>query len=197
MIPDINLIPKVEKGQQGSKLLYSLIGIIALLVLTLFIWQYFSARADIAELEREEENLISNRNQLQTDLAALLPNNEGTLEQSLQFVELVSYPVSPLIDEIEGLQPSNSYLRNYTFSPESVSISIDFETLSDVSTYVSRLSNSAYFIDGQVLSITNSGLGEAPDTAEEGQTDFNVIPRQSVEITLLINENYLATGGVQ
>ncbi|MFC7685212.1 malate synthase [Ureibacillus sp. GCM10028918] len=195
MIPDINLIPKLEKSQQGSKFLYILLGIITLLALTLLIWQYFTAWVEIVELQREESNLIAQRDQLNIDLATLQPGNEGSLEQSLQFVEMVSYPISPLINEIQGLQPSNSYLRNYTFSPESVSISIDFETLSDVSTYVSRLSNSSYFIDGQVLSITSSGLGEELGTDDE--TDFDVIPRQSVEITLLINETYLATGGVQ
>ena len=195
MIPDINLIPKVERNQQGSRLLYSILAIVTLLVLSLFVWQFFSANAKITELQTEETNLIAQRDQLAADLTNLQPNNQGSLEQSLQFVERVSYPVSPLMTEIQALQPSNSYLRNYNFSPQSVSISIDFETLSDVSTYVARLSNSSYFTDGQVLSITNSGLGE--DLATDGETNFDVIPRQSVEITLLINDTYLATGGVQ
>lgn len=195
MIPDINLIPRLERNQQGSRLLYSLLAIITLLVLSLFVWQYFSADAEIADLQSKEANLMAQRDQLAADLTNLQPSIQGSLEQSLQFIERVSYPISPLMDEIQELQPSNSYLRNYNFSPESVSISIDFETLSDVSTYVARLSNSSYFIDGQVLSITNSGLGEELGT--ENETNFDVIPRQSVEITLLINEKYLATGGVQ
>ncbi|PYF02861.1 PilN domain-containing protein [Ureibacillus chungkukjangi] len=195
MIPDINLIPRLERNQQGSRLLYSLLAIITLLVLSLFVWQYFSANAEIADLQSKEANLMAQRDQLAADLTNLQPSSQGSLEQSLQFIERVSYPISPLMDEIQALQPSNSYLRNYNFSPESVSISIDFETLSDVSTYVSRLSNSSYFIDGQVLSITNSGLGEELGT--ENETNFDVIPRQSVEITLLIDETYLSTGGVQ
>lgn len=195
MIPDINLIPRLEKSQQESKLLYLLLACITILALTLLIWQYFTARVEIAELEKEETGLIAQRDRLKTDLAELQANNEDTLEQSMQFVEMVSYPVSPLIDEIEGLQPNHSYLRNYSFSLESVSITIDFETFSDVSAYVSRLNNSAYFIDGQVLSITSSGLGEELDAEDE--TDFDVIPRKSVEIKLLINDTYLATGGVQ
>lgn len=195
MIPDINLIPKVERNQQGSKLLYILMSIVALLLLSLFLWQYFGARAQITELQAEEANLITQRDQLLSDVNMSQTVNQGSLEQSLRFVETVSYPVSPLMDEIQGLQPDNSYLRNYTFNPGSISISVDFETLSDVATYVSRLSNSSYFTDGQVLSITNSGLGEELGT--EGATNFDVIPRQSVEITLLINETYLTTGGVQ
>ena len=192
MVPDINLIPKVEGHQQGSKLFYLLLGIVALLVLSLCLWQYFGAKAQITDLQAEESNLMAQRDELLAQ--TITPENEGSLEQSLQFVEQVSYPVSPLIEEIQGLQPNNSYLRDYAFNPESVTLTIDFETLSDVATYVSRLSNSAYFTDGQVLSITNSGLGEELDTEE---TNFDVIPRQSVEITLLINNAYLATGGVQ
>jgi len=195
MVPDINLIPKLEKIQQGSKLIYFLLSIVALLALSYFLWQYFSARAQITELQAEESNLITERDQLASDLAVSQPVNEGSLEQSLSFVEQVSYPVSPLIDEIQGLQPSNSYLRNYTFSPESVTISVDFETLGDVATYVSRLSKSTYFTDGQVQSISNSDLGE--ELGSEEETDFDVIPRQSAEITLLIDEEFLATGGVQ
>ena len=195
MIPDINLIPKVERSPQGSKTIYILLSIVALLALSLFLWQYFGARAQITELQAEESNLIIERDQLLADVTMSQTGNQGTLEQSLRFVEMVSYPVSPLMDEIQGLQPNNSYLRNYSFNPGSVSISVDFETLSDVATYVSRLSNSSYFTDGQVLSITNSGLGEELGT--EGETNFDVIPRQSVEITLLINETYLTTGGAQ
>jgi len=195
MVPDINLIPKLEKGQQGPKLIYFLLAIVAILVLSLLVWQYFDASAQMTELQAKESNLITERDQLLTDLSIAQPVNQNTLEQSLSFVEKVSYPVSPLITEIQGLQPSNSYLRNYTFSAESVSISVDFETLSDVATYVSRLSKSGYFTDGQVLSITNSDLGEELDSEDE--TNFDVIPRQSAQITLLIDEHFLATGGVQ
>jgi len=195
MVPDINLIPKLERSQQGSKLIYLLLSIVVLLVLSYCLWQYFDARAQIAELQAKESNLITERDQLLSDLSMAQPENKGSLEQSLSFVEQVSYPVSPLIDEIQGLQTSNSYLRNYTFSPESVTLSVDFETLGDVATYVSRLSKSTYFTDGQVLSISNSNLGEELGTEEE--TDFDVIPRQSAEITLLIDEEFLATGGVQ
>lgn len=196
MVPDINLIPRVERSQQGSKLTYILLAILAFLILSLLAWQYFAAKADVTELQNEETNLIAQRDQLLVDVSLAQSGNQGGLLQSLQFVETVSYPVSPLINEILGLQPNNSYLRNFTFSPENVSITIDFETLSDVATYVNRLSNSAYFSDGQVLSITNSELGGELGTAEEG-TNFDVIPRQSVEIRLLIDENFLATGGVQ
>ena len=195
MVPDINLIPKLEKGQQGPKFIYFLLAIVAILVLSLLVWQYFDARAQMTELQAKESNLVTERDQLLSDLSIAQPVNQNTLEQSLSFVEKVSYPVSPLITEIQGLQPSNSYLRNYTFSAESVSISVDFETLSDVATYVSRLSKSGYFTDGQVLSITNSDLGEELDSEDE--TNFDVIPRQSAQITLLIDEHFLATGGVQ
>ncbi|RHW39485.1 malate synthase [Lysinibacillus yapensis] len=195
MVPDINLIPREERTQQSSKLLNLLLAILVLLILSLLVWQYFSARADVTRLGNEEANLIAQRDQLSANVNSLQPENQGSMQQSLQFVETVSYPVTQLIYEIQGLQPSNSHLRSYTFSPESVTVLLDFETLSDAATYVSRLSNSAYFTDGQVNSVTNSDLGG--ELESENEIDFDVVPRQSVEITLLLDRAYLTAGGVQ
>lgn len=192
MIPDINLLPQHEKRQSDSKVLYILIGIIVLLSLSFFIWQYFSARAQIVSLEQEETNLIAQRDQLQSQIDAN-QNHLGSLEQSIEVVNLLSYPVSPLIDETKALQPTNSYLREYVFAEKNVTITIDFETLKDISQYISRLTNSAYFEDGQIVSITNYEL--TTDSTDE--TNFDVVPRKTAEISLLIDENFLATGGVQ
>lgn len=195
MIPDINLIPKVERNQSDSKLLAMLLSIIVLLILGLFVWQYFNARSQITTLQAEESSLIAQRDELQTNLNDTSTVNQGTLEQSIEFVETVSYPVSPLIDETKKLLPSNAYLRDYAFDATSVSITVDFETLRDVSTYVSRLANSAYFMDSQVGSISSYDIGN--ESEMDGETNFDVETRQTTQITLLINNTYLSTGGGQ
>lgn len=193
MVPDINLIPKLEQEQTGSKVLYMILGIVVLLVLTFFTWQYFGARSNIVTLQGEETNLIKQRDNLKTELEVLTAKNQSSLEQSIEFVKQVSYPVSPIIDETQNLQPDHSYLREYSFEAESVTIKLDFETLEDVSEYVSRLTNSPYFKDVQVSEISNNDF----DGSSESETDFNVVPRQQTVITLFINQSYLATGGVQ
>lgn len=193
MVPDINLLPKYEKRQSDSKLRYMLLGIIIFLLLSYFIWQYFSARGQITNLQPKESTLVTERNQLQARKEALLSENQWSIGQSIEFIELISYPVSPIMDETQALQPPNSYLREYNFERTKVTITLDFETLTDVSHYISRLSNSPYFVDGHVVSITNLEIGNGIDK----EINFDEVPRQTVEIELLINQDYLATEGVQ
>lgn len=195
MIPDINLIPNLDKDDSGSKIFYLILSIAALLLLSLLAWQYFQARADIVTLTKEQTALQTQRDKLKTQLDGMNPTTQGSLQQSVDFVELVSYPVTPLIDEIQMLQPNHSYLRSYSFDAESVSITLDFETLNDVAEYISSLTNSSYFTDVQVSSVSNFDLSTENTTKSE--TDFDVIPRQTANFTLVIDESYLATGGVE
>ena len=167
MIPDINLLPKVDQDEGSSKTFFILIAIITLLLLAVMSWLYFTARADVVKLTTEEQSLQAERDALQAQLTDLQGANQGSLEESVAFVERVSYPVTPLIDETQGLLPDNTYLRNYSFGESTVSFSVDFETLNAVSMYIERLESSAYFLDAQVGSIANFELG--PDGEEQDE----------------------------
>ncbi|MFY3792780.1 hypothetical protein ACOQFO_13990 [Ureibacillus sp. MALMAid1270] len=193
MIPDINLLPKLERRQTTSKLFYLILAAATLLALAFFAWQYFSASNSISSLQAQEANLIQHRDQLQMGLTDMTANQQTSFEDTVEYVDLISYPVLPLITEIEKLKMNNSYLRNYSFGVDSVTISMDFETLSDISKYLSRLKNSAYFVDVQISHVSQFELGNETETEE----DFNVQPRQSADITLTIDEIYLATGGTR
>lgn len=196
MIPDINLLPKVDQDEGSSKTFFILIAIITLLLLAVMSWLYFTARADVVKLTTEEQSLQAERDALQAQLTDLQGANQGSLEESVAFVERVSYPVTPLIDETQGLLPDNTYLRNYSFGESTVSFSVDFETLNAVSMYIERLESSAYFLDAQVGSIANFELGPDGEEQDEKQK-FTEVPRYAVNVTLMINETYLAAGGVQ
>ncbi|WP_431029593.1 PilN domain-containing protein [Lysinibacillus sp. LZ02] len=195
MIPDINLLPKVDQDEGSSKTIFILIGIITLLLLAVMSWLYFSARVAVVSLAAEEQSLQVERDALQVELTNLQGANQGSLEEAVAFVELVSYDVSPIIDTTKALLPSNTYLRNYTFEQSSVSIDIDFETLNMISAYVERLEQNPYFLDVQVDSIANFDVN--PTSEEEAEIDrFTEVPRYSATVMLHINDLYLATGGV-
>ncbi len=196
MIPDINLLPKVERRPNNTKLLYILLAVIALLILSLLVWQYFSARSSLVSIVNEEQALLAQRDQLQSQLNVYNDSKSNiSLEQSVQFLDQISYQVSPLIKEILNLQPNNSFLRTFEFAEKSVTVWIDFETMNDISNYVTRLNNSDYFLDVQVSTISNFELVvESGDTAESS-TNFNEQPRYTTNLTLVIDENYLSTGG--
>lgn len=196
MIPDINLLPKLEQENVSNKLFYILIGIIAGLALILLGWLYFTARGDIKDLEAEELTLQQQLTDVQTELAALEMSKIGTISDSLAFVERVSYPVSPLIDEINGLLPEHAYLRNYSFSESGVQINIDFESLSEISRYVERLNNSSFFEDVQLNELNGFEIVAGADSIKaEDLIDFNEAARYSSMISIVIDNFYLASGG--
>lgn len=194
MIPDINLIPShIESEESGSKLIYIILSSITLIVLIILLWLYFDAQSDVKTFESQETTLQQQRDELQTKLDSLQTSNTGSLEQSVQVAETVSYPVSPIIDELQKLQPKHAYLRKYSFGENSVTISFDIETLNEVAHFISRLNASPYFQDVKVNSVDHFLLGEEESS---DQINFNVAPRQSTEIELTIDQTYLATGGV-
>ena len=201
MIPDINLLPNIEKRAEGGKLLYVLLSVISVLALSVFVYMFISSLLQIKDLEQEQQTLTTQQTQLQTQLDSIQNMNAGSLEESLAFVERVSYAVSPLIDESKSLLPDNTYLRQYSFSADAVMISADFEMLSDVANYVEELNGSDYFSDVQVTDVTNFELDPAGDSAEKSQEQqdrekFQQLPRYTVSISLLIDAMYLANGGV-
>ncbi len=193
MIPDINLLPRVDKRQSASKHLYILLTIVVLLLVAFFVFQYFKIRGEIAHLRSEEQQVIAERNQLQEELDSMTVNT-GSLKQSIEFVEQISYPVSSIIDETIRLKTEHSYLREYAFDAKTAKVTIDFETLSDIANYLSRLTGSAYFQDVQVTSIEHFDPSDREE--EDDSTNFNEIPRYEVVFTLFIDQQYLAAGGV-
>lgn len=198
MIPDINLLPKIDKSESNSKLLYGIIAVATLLVLTLFSWQFFNAKSEINSLTSTQQSLQNEMQQLQIEFDALANKNTSSLVESVAFVERVSYPVSPILDETQRLLTNNSYLRDYKFDEDSTTILVDFESLSDVASYINRLEQSKYFEDVQIGEVNNFEINpiEAVGEANTNEETFKEIPRYSAEITLKMDKVYLATGGM-
>lgn len=194
MIPDINLMPNAEQEDGNSKMLFILLVIIVLLLLAVMSWLYFSAKVEVTSLTNEEQSLQIERDTLQMELTTMQGVATGSVEESLAFIEQISYPVTPVIDETKGLLSENTYLRDYSFGESAVTFSVDFETLNAVSAYISRLENSSYFLDVQVGSISNFELGTEGEQ-QDRKVRFSEVPRYTVEVTLAINNTQLATGG--
>lgn len=194
MIPDINLMPKIEKGEASLKIAFILVGVLSILTLGLLAWTFFGAKSEIASVIPERDSLIMTRDGLQAEVASFDTMNQGSLEESVAFVERVSYPVSPVITETRNLLPLNTYLRAYVFSETGVQVRVDFETLNAISSYVSDLEKSPYFNDVQLGTIQNFDVNPSGEELSAEQ-QFSEVPRYSVEIMLLIDQLYVAAGG--
>ena len=196
MIPDINLMPKIEKGEANLKVAYILVGILSLLTVGLLAWMFFSAKGEISSAAAQRDALTVTRDKLQAEVSSYESMNQGSLEESVAFVERVSYPVTPILIETQNLLPPATYLRTYIFSETGVQVNIDFETLNAISTYVNELEKSLFFNDVQVGTISNFEVNPVDEEQKE-EAPFDEVPRYSVEINLIINHAHVAAGGEQ
>lgn len=194
MVPDINLLPQLEKKTASPKLFYSLLMVLVGLIVAYLLFLFFTSKSNLTHLAAEEQTLTTQLEQLQQELDTRQTIDQGSIEKSVSFIQSVSYPVTPLIDESKTLLPTNAYLRSYIFGENTVNIEADFETMADISKYVERLLMSSYFTDAQINTVTNFDveLGEPKELTPEQK--FKEVPRYSVSITATIDFMYLAGG---
>ncbi|TQR38162.1 hypothetical protein C7Y47_02580 [Lysinibacillus sphaericus] len=194
MVPDINLLPNLEKKHSTPTLIYVVFIILIGIIVGYMIFLFFQAKSDLTTLNAQEVELSSQREQLQIELDSKQNANKGSLEQSVQFVEKVSYPVTPLMDETQVLLPEQTYLRNYVFGEKNVEITADFETMSAISSYLEKLTASPYFNDIQVDTISNFDVAIENQEEKSPKNKFKEVPRYSATITLGIDFKFLAGG---
>ena len=194
MIPDINLMPKLEKGESSPKAFYFLLIVLAIVTIGALMWLYSQTNNELTSLTSDRVELLITRDTLQQEVNSYETLNQGSLEESIAFVERVSYPVTPIIDETKGLLIDNAYLRSYEFAESGTMIIVDFETLNAISNYVSMLEKSPYFDDVQVGKIQNFEVNPSEEEKLVEQ-QFDEVPRYSVELNLMIDPVYVAAGG--
>ncbi|MEQ6355013.1 hypothetical protein ABNX05_10335 [Lysinibacillus sp. M3] len=194
MVPEINLLPDLEKKHSTPALFYIVFIILIGMIVGYMIFLFFQAKSDLTKLSAQEMELSSQHEQLQTELDVKRNVNEGSLEQSVQFVEKVSYPVTPLMDETQVLLPEQTYLRDYVFGEKNVEVTADFETMSAISSYLEKLTVSRYFNDIQVDTISNFDVAIGNQEEENTKNKFKEVPRYSATITLGIDFKFLAGG---
>jgi len=194
MVPEINLLPNLEKKHSTPTLIYVVFIILIGMIVGYMIFLFFQAKSDFTKLSAQEVELSSQREQLQIELDGKRNANQGSLEQSVQFVENVSYPVTPLMDETQVLLPEQTYLRNYVFGEKNVEITADFETMSAISSYLEKLTASHYFNDIQVDTISNFDVAIGNQEEKSAKNKFKEVPRYSATITLGIDFKFLAGG---
>lgn len=193
MVPEINLLPKMERQKSNSILITAIGFILFITVILLFFVQYFSIKGDIETLTAEETYSVAEREDLTQLVNEINMSGQGNIQTSVSFAESVSKPVSPLLIEVNALLEEHTYLREYDFTNQSINITIDVETMMSLSKFVDNLLVSEYFSDVKVESVTNFELSNSTESIEER---FEIIPRYSAIINLDVNQSYLENGGV-
>ncbi|KXH87315.1 PilN domain-containing protein [Sporosarcina sp. HYO08] len=193
MAPDINLLPKRDRSLANKRLFFIIFGIVFALLFIGIGTQYVIVSKNIDRLQAMKQTEEAGKSQLQAKVAALETPVVADLATSVQFIESVSYPVSPLLTELLKYIPENTYVRSYKFTENTITVDVDFETLSHVSTYIGDVDGSAYFTDVKVESISTFS---PKDDEEEKTTSFDEVERFANTITVTIEPSYLRNGGV-
>lgn len=193
MVPEINLLPKMERRKSNSILILIIGLILFVTILLLFFIHYFSVKGDLETLTAEETYSQAEKDDLTQQVNGLNTAEQGDLQASVTFADRVSYPVSPLLIEVNALLEPHTYLRQYEFVEQSIQVSVDVETLKSLSLFVDKLLISDYFSDVKVESVTNFELSNSEENTDK---KYEIIPRYSAILNLEIDQSYLENGGV-
>lgn len=195
MIPNINFLPKVERRTSNKSLLL-LSGTILLLIFIGVGSYYYSLQNEVKSLTQQHQNLVIQNEASAKEMASLQSAGQGSFDQSVQYVESVSYPVTPIIDSVKGYLASYEKLTSLTYGETGVTVIIDFETLHGISTYVQNVLTDPLFSDVQVTSVES--FDPAKKEYEEAVESDHLIPRYKATMVLSINRvKLLAEGDTQ
>ncbi|MEK4521579.1 PilN domain-containing protein [Psychrobacillus sp. FSL W7-1493] len=190
---EINLLPERERKKSNTILIFAISLILFITILLWFFIQYITLTRDIETLSSDEAYSLEEQVDLTTNLESVKTSSEGDLIASVSFAENISYPVSPLLIEVNSLLEKHTYLRKYEFLEQQITLTLDVETMSTISRLVTNLSASEYFNDIKVESVTSFDIDSSE---QENKVYFEIIPRYSAELTLEIDSVYLKNGGV-
>jgi|SRR5690625_132843 len=180
MIPNINLLPQIERQ---NIVLYRIFIIGLIVVLLAFIgltYTFFHTKGNISKIAEQNEQLTEQRALLEVQLANVGSHQPESLESAVHFAKEQVVPTSMLIEEFNNLLPNHAYLTTYEYMFRTVEIESQFESKSDISTYIISLLGSGYMRDVRVDQIETNEL----DTIDH---EHSLIRSQKVRYSFDIN----------
>ncbi|CAM3110018.1 hypothetical protein FITA111629_04030 [Filibacter tadaridae] len=191
MVAEINLLPSKNKKILSGKVYIIIVGIVFIIIALFLTYLLLSSKQERMLVESKQNQVQAEVITLQSEVAATTSNETGSRQSAVDFTEMVSYPVSPIILEVGTYLPRHSYLRNYEFSEQTVKFQADFEDKTMIAQFISDLLTSPLFADVKVDEITSFQVGNG--TTVDELEDFDEVPRYSASFTLDINVSYVSS----
>lgn len=196
MIPDINLLPTRDTTEQKNRWILIIGAILWVLLLVLIIVQYILANNDLETMNSHLNRLELEKTMLEEQVHGLRSGQDTmSLQDAVTFVEDLTVPTSLLVEELLDLLPERSFLTNYSFSTDAISITAEFESLNHVAEYIANLESSRIFRDAKVDFISAENQEEESETTEEEILEFSLVPRYHVDFSIQVNMGRLAERG--
>jgi len=192
MVPEINLLPQMERKSGGSKWGALLVLIAFIAIVGVLAFQYFSLTSSVKTLQADQQALLAEKTKVEEKIATLEQPEKMDLGTMVGVLERITYPVSPLLEEMNVYRGDNVYLREFILKDNEIEFVMDFETMPETATYVGDLVGSAYFADVKVDEIETF----VPVVGERTFESFDVIDRFANRFIVTIDPTYLRTGGI-
>ncbi|MBN8208470.1 hypothetical protein JI666_06920 [Bacillus sp. NTK071] len=182
MLIDINLLPNKPKRSFSFILIPISAGAVILVV---FLWMFFSSH----QLKSEQVTL-TDRLEKTSELMNALQSNDveaassgQTLQEYVDWLDGVEFSTVKLLDDLVARLPERGYFMNYDFDgSETVTLTVQFDQMKEVSQYLSELNSSENVRSASVLTVT------AADLTEEAEEDGRILPRYVTEYEIVINK---------
>ncbi len=191
MVPEINLLPQMERRTGGSKWGALLVVLAFLAVVGGLAFQYFSLTNSVKTLQADQQALLAEKTKVEEKIATLEQPEKMDLSMMVGVLETITYPVSPLLEEINAYRGDDVYLREFILTDNEIKFVMDFETMPEAATYVGDVVGSTYFTDIKVEEIRSS----EPVLDERTTESFDVVDRFENHFTVTIDPTYFRTGG--
>ncbi len=191
MVPEINLLPQMERKSTGNKWGALLVGVAFIVIVLFLAFQYFSLTKSVKTLQADQQALLADKATIEAKVATLEQPEQMDLATIVGVLETITYPISPLLEEMNLYRGEEVYLREFILTDNEIEFVMDFETIPEMATYVGDLTGSAYFADVKVEDVETIVPIEGDGTVES----FDVVDRLANRFTVTIDPTYLRTGG--
>ena len=191
MVPEINLLPQMDRKSAGNKWGALVVGVAFITIVAVLAFQYFSLTSSVKTLQAEQQVLLAEKTTIETKIATLEQPEKMDLATMVGVLESITYPVSPLLEEMNFYRGPDVYLREFILTENEIEFVMDFETVPEVATYVGDLTASDYFSDMKVEEVETFVPVDGDRTVES----FDVVDRFENRFTVTIDPTYLRTGG--
>ncbi|MFD1066568.1 hypothetical protein [Oceanobacillus locisalsi] len=192
MLPEVDLLPKYERGESILFKVFIAGLILCVLLFAVLGYFYFSTKATLADTEESVNALTQERDILSAEINNLESEQTTAFDQAIVFVENYDSPTSLFVDAFITLLPENGYVREYAYDYDSVTVETEFETMSDASAYIGHLNDSAYMNNVEMDYMETFTLEEEAEETELQNDMYDVVPRYRVSYSLQVDHQSLA-----
>lgn len=185
-IPKINLLPSFKIKKNKRSLLWLVAVLVVVAIVSFALWNTSIARKiDTLAVENiTKQQAVDRANE---QIANYTVEKGQSLEKSVEIIDKLSYPVTPIIEAVNKGLKYYEYKTNLHFTEKNLSLTVQYETFSDIANYIEVLQANELFVDIKVTTIDNA----TPNKIDYNNPIDDPLLRHTAVVDLTLNLSLL------